>query len=311
MDGYNLIRKLYRCLGEESTSAFLNTDFSYDLLYDAVCLFIARTGAYTSSQTITTIDGTRTYNLNPDFAGLYMKSPQDNRLFLSYTTSDGSVSNMFFKEYDSLYYNNNDYAVTIPSSFTILDVAPLSNVLGSATTTSSLSTTGSGTSVLADTAADFSTVSEGDEVINYTDGSHGIVTAVSTTLTVVLLGGTDNFFTSADKYCIIPQQRMAIYLDPEPDTSDDTFAVPYLVKPVKVYSNYQTYPILDVYSQPIVEYAAFIYKYKDKEPNFGDKWYQNFDRACREANKVYRRVKNKTDFRVNMRKTGYTSGSYR
>lgn len=311
MNGYDLLRKLYRCLGEESTSAFLASDFSYDLLYDAVCTFLSRTGAYTSSQTITSVDGTRTYNLDPEFNGLYMQSPNDNRFFITYTTSAGDKSNIYYKDYESLYYNDNDYEVDIPSNFAIIDASVISNITGSATATGSLSATGSGTSVLTDSAADFSTVSEGDEIINYTDDSHGIVTAVSTTLTVAMLGGTNNFFTSADVYCIIPQQRMAVYLDPEPDVSGDTFVVPYLAKPIKVYSAYQTYPILDIYSQPIVEYAAFMYKYKDREPVFGDKWYQHFDVVCREASNSYRRINNKTTFKVNMKKTGYKSGSHR
>ena len=38
---------------------------------------------------------------------------------------------------------------------------------------------------------------------------------------------------------------------------------------------------------PIVKYAAFVYKYRDMEPNFGDKWYVAFDTTCKQAKQKY------------------------
>jgi hypothetical protein len=309
VDGYNLQRKVRQLLGESSSSLFIETDATYDYLYEAVCEFIRRTAILTGTQTITTVPSQSTFNLNPDFMGLFMVD-NNMRYFIKYTQS-GSDSFLFWKDYSSIVYNNTTTAVDIPFNFSIIDADALDNISGTATSTSVNSFD---LSMLTDLATDLSNVKEGDVVINIADGSHGYVSSVMTSHAVYtsLQSGTNNDWTSGDSYVIIPSQKYALFLNP-PSTGSDTITINYIKRPIPVYSDYEKYQISSSYESVITEYAAFLYKYRDREPSFGDKWFQHFDSVCRQAKQTTNNIKNKTSYRVNLRKMppGFSWGSTR
>jgi hypothetical protein len=56
---------------------------------------------------------------------------------------------------------------------------------------------------------------------------------------------------------------------------------------------------------PIVKYAAFVYKYRDMEPNFGDKWYVAFDTTCKQVKQRYDSSVRKKGWTVNLKRPRY------
>jgi hypothetical protein len=119
-------------------------------------------------------------------------------------------------------------------------------------------------------------------VHNTTDGSHGYVVALSSATAVVtaLFYGTDNDWTNGDAYIINPQHRYEIYLDPPPSTNGHSIYVPYVKRPAPVFSAYRFYTFPSGYDNVLVHYAAWLYKYRDKEPSYGDGFYKYWDYQC-------------------------------
>lgn len=295
VDGKSLIRSLRELLNEDSTSSWLNTRSSYEFLWQAANELVSRTFCLRSTQSITTVANQSGYTLKADFLKLYLKN-DDGEFYIKY--NDGT--NDYFKtykEYSDIIYENNTTSVSIPDNFTIIDDPDIDVQLSS--TVTSVGASVGGRSTLTDAATDLSDVSAGDIVHNLTDGSDGVVTAlitssgasvggwegagVITQLYTALFGGTNNDWTLADSYVIQPQARLKFILDPPPSNSGHTVTVYYIQRPLPVYHDYGVYRIQPQYSSSLVQYAAWLYKYRDKEPNFGDKWFQFFDRTVRHA----------------------------
>jgi hypothetical protein len=173
--------------------------------------------------------------------------------------------------------------VSKPDSFTIVDDNTLdSQATGTCTSAGALS---GGQATLTDSAADFSDVSAGDIIHNTTDGSMGIVLSKtsSTVLVTALFGGTDNDWDSSDAYVIQPQGRLQLKFDPPPSTASHTLTVHYIQRPKPVYSDYGVFRFQPQHMDAIIKYAAFNYKYRDQEPNFGDALYRHWDMQTRRA----------------------------
>lgn len=304
MDGYSLKRRLRQLLNESSTSDYIDTGTSYDFIFDAVVAYVERTGAYTGSQTVTTVAETRTYNLDPQFLSLFQRD-DDNRLFLHLMSGSTKLGTLYFREYGIVLFDYNTSSKVVPDTFSVIEGTAIDNITG---TTSADGADANGEATLTDTSSTtkFANVAVGDKVINSSDSSHGYVVSKTsnTVLICSLLDGTDNDWTSGDSYVIIPQQRYALYLDPPPSTSGYTMTVPYTKRPDPVYSDYRTYPLPKQVELTIVQYAAWLYKYRDREPNFGDAWFKHFDEACRQNSSVLNMSKQRSGFRVNMRKIG-------
>jgi hypothetical protein len=126
-----------------------------------------------------------------------------------------------------------------------------------------------------------------------------------------LFDGTGNDWTTADNYFITPQGRFSIILDPPPASAGDTLTVYYVKRPAPVFSLYRSYSIPIGYKQALVHYAAFMYKYRDQAPNFGDIFYRNFDTAVRQAAGQFNRSLMRRSFRVNLNKIAGEDRSYR
>lgn len=262
--------------------------------------FVRRTQSLKNEQTITTVADQASYTLNADFLQMYLMD-QDNELYIKY--NDGT-SDFFlkFKEYQDIIYENQTSSIPIPDHFTIIDDSVTDTQLSSTTTSAGASSAGEST--LTDSSADFSDVSPGDIAHNTTDGSDGIVLSKtsSTALVTALFGGTDADWTSGDSYVIQPQARLKIVLAAPPSTSSHTITVYYIERPAPVYSDYGIYRIQSQYLQAIVFYAAWLYKYRDEEPNVGDRLFQYFDSEVRKASVTLNAALNRKGYSVGWKK---------
>ena len=309
MDGKTLLYQLRQCLQEGSTSTFLDDRISYDYLYEAASEFVRLTGSLTSTQAITTVSSTSAYNLNADF--FYALNKDDtNDMYVKYNdgTSDTFIP---FREYSATIYSNNTTAQDIPNSWTIQDLRTnITNISSTCTTGASLSL---GEAVLVDSTAPFANVSVGDIIHNISDASDGIVTAKTSTssISTALFGGTKNYWTTSDAYVIVPQGRKQIVVDPLSKTAGHTITIEYIQKPAPVYTPYKMYRFDNTYMPAIVKYAAWMYKYRDREPNFGDQWYKHWDQAVRRAKANEGKVKDRMRFSINFNKRSLYDRSYR
>ena len=312
MDGQSLTRELADILREDpDTSGFIRLQASYDWLYQAAIEITRRTQCLTSSQTITTVGDQRGYTLDADFLWLYLKNHR-NEYFIKY--NDGT--NDYFltwRDYDAIVAGNQTTSVDIPSKFCIIDYSMLTSpITGTATDTGTLSNS---ESTLTDSTAPFANISVGDEVHNTTSDSDGIVLAVTSTsaLLTALFSATSSvdYWATSDAYVIVPQGRKQLYLDPPPLTAGHTITVQFIQKPTPVYSPYRTYRFDNLAKGVLVKYAAWLYKYRDREPNFGDGFYRYFEMECARAVKQSGRTFNRSSFKVNFMKRSFRDRSYR
>lgn len=299
VDGTSILRELRNILNETSTSSFLDTRSSYYYLWLAATELVDRTECLTTTQTITTVASQQAYDLNPDFLRLYMKDTNNN-LFIRY--NDGTTtSTLKFKKYESVYYDNDTSTVSVPDSFATRDDPTKETAeVGTATSVGAAS---AGQCTLTDTAADFTNVAPGDIVNNTTDGASGYVLSKTSTTVIAtaLFDGTGNDWTQSDAYTIQPQGRLQLVIVPTPSTSGHTITVPYVQRPDPVFSNYGIYRFNAQYLMALCFYAAWLYKYRDSDSNFGDKFYQYFDSHVRKANVSSGRGLNKRGINVSFK----------
>ena len=300
MDGKSCLYYLRQLLSELSDSSFLDERTSYEYLWEAAKVFASRTGVLRSTQSITTVADQAAYTLNADFENLYLRDAYSD-FVVKYNDGTNNIWPKW-KPYEEIITEDNTTSVDYPDNFTVFDAPTLSAQISS-TTTSAGAATG-GLCNLTDTASSFSNVEAGDAVHNNTDGSDGyVVSKTSTTVLVVaLFGGTNNDITSGDAYVIQPQGRLQLQLSPPPSTAGRTVTVYYLQKPLPVFSSYGIYRFSEQFMNVIIKYAAWLYKYRDTDPNFGDKWYNMFDMEVRRANKVLNASSKKDNFSVSFRK---------
>jgi hypothetical protein len=299
VDGKDLLRRLRQLLNEDSDSGWMDTQTSYDYLYEAAKELVDRTGCLRTTQSITTVADDDEYDLSPDFMRLYAKN-RDNNFYVR--LNDGSTNHFLtWKDYELIIYDNNTTSVTVPSKFSIIDTAKPSQVTGTATSNGAAS---AGECTLTDSAADFTSVNAGAIVHNTTDSSDGVVLSKtsSTVLVTALFGGSNDDWTSSDAYVIQPQARYQLFLDPPPSTAGYTLTVPYIQQPAPVYSDYGIYRFSDQYKDALVKYAAFLYKYRDKEPDFGDHLFRLWDMSVGRAAHSINRGQRPTNFKVNLKK---------
>lgn len=191
-----------------------------------------------------------------------------------------------------------------PDWFTIRDKQDkMTQVTGTATSTAADS---AGQVTLTDTSAAFITteyVTAGDNIHNTTDSSTGVVLSItSDTALVCALFGGDTDFTENDVYVIQPQSRQEIFFDPPPSTAGYIVRVPFLARPAPVYSDYGIYEFRTHNMEAIIKYAAWLYKYRDSEPDFGDKLFLFWDQAIRQEASSLRPHVRKPRLGVNLKK---------
>jgi hypothetical protein len=298
MEGYTLKRKLRELLSEVTNGTFMNDRTTYDYLYAAVNDFNFRTHYVTGTQTIPISATVSAYNLNPDFVGLALMD-RDNRPYIKWTVG-GSDSFITPRDYASQIQEDSTTTSSIADGFSITNAPQSSNITGKATSDGVIL---NGECLLIDTSADFSTVAIGDYVHNTTDDSNGVVVGIPASgITCALFEGTLNQWTTGDDYIVVPQTRYSIVFTPIP-SAPATATVYYIKAPAPVYSPYQVYSLPFQYDIPIVEYAAFLYKYRDREPDFGDALYKHYDIATRKfAAEMRKGIPEKSGFRCSFKK---------
>jgi hypothetical protein len=300
MDGKELLYQLRQILNEDEDSGFLDTKTSYKYLNDAATEFVRRTNSLKASSTITIVADQKEYTLPSDFLNLYLKN-EENRLYITY--NDGSNNRfLLWRDYEDIIISDNLTSVSIPEGFTVIDDPTLdSRIESTATSTAAAS---NGESTLTDTAADFSDTNAGDIIHNLTDGSDGVVLSKtsSTELVTALFGGTGNDWTTGDSYVIQPQGRLQLVLDPPPSTAGHTITVHYLKRPNPVYSSFTAFRFQPQYMNALVHYAFFLYKYRDREPNFGDAAFRLWERDLRSGGHTLNKSFNRRRVAVNFKK---------
>lgn len=299
MDGFTLLRTLREILDEISGGSALPDRTSYDYLYFAIQDFNFRTHYQTSTQTISVVAGTSSYNLNPDFVSMALMD-RDNRPYIKHTYN-GTDNFLFSRDYQDVVLENSSDTSTVAQSWSITDASQPANKTGTATGNG---TATNGECLLSDSTADFTTVSPGDFIHNTTDSSHGVIVEVPSTTTAkcCLFDGTGNDWTTSDAYVITLQPRYKLVLSPTPSATA-TLTIPYIQKPNPVYSPYRAYKLPFSYMMPIVQFAAFLYKYRDREPDYGDKFFTYYDAFTRKiAAEMRKGVPEKQGIRISFRK---------
>lgn len=299
MDGKSALRSLRILLNEDSNSDFLDTRASYEHIWLASKEFADRSNCLTSTQSITTVANQAQYTLNADFMKMYLRN-SDNNHYVKY--NNGSADQfILFQDKEDAIYQNSTASVEIPSKFYIEDDPNLDSQISS--TATAAGTSSGGVCTLTDSTAPFADVSVGDIVHNITDGSDGYVVSKTSTsvLITALFDGTNNDWTNADAYIIQPQGRLRLVFNPPPSTSGHTVTVYYVQKPSPVFSDYYVYRFQEQYMFGIINFAAFLYKYKDRIPNFGDKFYAIFENAVRKASNTLNQSFLRQGFKVNLK----------
>jgi hypothetical protein len=299
MDGKTLSVELRQMLSEISTSTWLDDKSTYDYLYEAAMVTADRTNCFTTSTAITTVASDKDYLLPPDFLKLYLTS-DDGKFYVRYY--DGTAYYwLYWSPYEEIILGNNTTSVVIPSRFTIRDAAQQTRITG---TTTSAGSDADQECTLTDSTAPFAstTVYPGDTVYNSTDGSNGIVVAYTSTTALVtaLYNGTDNDWTSSDAYTITPQGRFELVLDPPPSTAGHIITVCYVQRPAPVYSSKRAYWFAPGYKRPLLNYAAWLYKYRDSQPNYGDAYYKYWDLSVKRLATTLNQAMRRTRLKVNL-----------
>lgn len=286
MDGKDLLRRHKQLLNIKSTDTDYDERTGYDYLYAAAKQWVLETECLTSYQTITTVANTAIYTLNGDYLSMYLK--HNDRYYLKYY--DGtSYYFLYFKPYEQVIFDNDTTAVSVPGYFTITD-DPTLDTLISDDADNAADDTGGKTVLTMDTEV-FGDVTAGDTIHNTDDVSDGIVTKVTSTkiIEICLFGGTDNEIDTSDSFLIQPRKRFLLQFDPPCSTASHTVTFYYLRQPRPVYSDYDVYEIAYEYPDALCKYAAWLYKYRDQEPQFGDAFFKYWDMQI----KNYRRLTNK------------------
>lgn len=295
-----MLYQVGQLLNESGASGLLDTRSSYTYINQAATEIVSRALCLGTTQSISTVANQSTYNLNADFLKLYLMT-KSKEFYIKY--NDGSTDSFIkWGDYENIIWQNNTTSVPIPSRFSIIDNPTLSASLsGTCTTLGALT---NNESVLTDSAANFTNVSAGDIIHNTTDGSDGVVLAntSNTVLATALFGGTTNRWNVSDAYTIQPQGRLQLVLDQPPSNTGNTITVYYQQRPNPVYADLRTFRFNTQYFPPLIKYAAFLYKYKDRAPNFGDHLYILFDKEVRAISSNINFALNRTTFGLNYKK---------
>jgi len=308
MDGTELRNRLQALLDEEVGASFIDTKTAYDFLNEGAEEVARQTNILVGTQSITTVADQTNYSLNADYLALYLKD-KNNQFFIKY--NDGTTNHFIPEDvFSDITITDNTDSVLIPSRFTIVYDPSEDSTLTGATTSAGALNSDNGESVCNNSAAPFGNVSAGDTIHNTTDDTTGVVTEVTSTSALVTAmypndphsaATEDQNWDSSDTYYVQTQGRYNLVLDPPPSTAGHTITLYYVQKPSPVYSHFNTFKFPRQLNLAVVKYAAWLYKYKDREPNFGDQWYVRADNEMRKGKRMTDRALNKQKIRVNMR----------
>lgn len=214
----------------------------YECLDAAAAIFLRETRILHTSIDLTTVAGQQDYDLPPDFIDLYMADAAARFFIKYYDASNYSWPPCV--SYEEIFRENKTDSQDIPNRFCIRDKDDVEAAVTGKTTSADAASRGQCT--LTDTAQTFTTTQRvwpRDIVHNETDGSDGVVLAVTdaTHLVTALFGGKNNAWGSGDAYRIQPAVERELYLDAPSTTAGHTMTVPYVCMPTPVYSEYASW----------------------------------------------------------------------
>jgi hypothetical protein len=91
---------------------------------------------------------------------------------------------------------------------------------------------------------------------------------------------------------ILPRRRYQLILDAPITATHGMITVPYLQQPVPVYSDYGFYSLPMMGDQAIINYAAWLIAYRDKDVSYGDRFYMNWERLVTDSVITFNRTTN-------------------
>jgi len=276
---------------------------SFDNLWEAAKSFSMDTKLYHTNQSITTIANQASYAIAPDYIEILTDNGEGKKT-IKYADSTTFIGWPTWIPYSQLLTNNNTTGITYPNNFSLADSIPKTQITGTALATSA---DVNGESTLS--GAGFANVYPGDSVINTTSGYIGrVVSRVSATSLITAMfdinttGSPKIGWTLGNTYIVIPQSGYDLVLDPSPSTSGHIITLYYYARPSPVYSDSRSYSFATGYEEALIKYAVWLYKYRDKQPNFGDAMYRFYDAQVRRARTQHRLAAGVKTFQVSFKK---------
>lgn len=268
MTGKQLIERLRVLAALPKGSEVLDEFHAYHFIWEAATEFVRKTHCATKSQSITTVADQSAYTLGADYMHLWFKN--EGGEYIQHYNDGSETYELTLKSYAEELEDDDDTSVSVPGEFCIVDKSSLLDAIsGSAT---SAGTESDGECTLTNSGETFVTkeAAAGDPVHNKSDKSFGVVLSVTSENAVVtaLFEGGNDYWSSGDDYVVRPQMRYQVKLDPPPSTAGHTVTFYYIPRPAPVFSSYKIYreiPSAHVHILPY--YAAWLLKYKDKEPS--------------------------------------------
>ena len=276
MDGLTMLTTLQGILNEESISGFLNTFLSYEFLDKAASDYVRETrGISKTPITITTTEDSQEYDLPPDFLHLKVRDSYKRHIARYYDNVNDQYHWPYLKSFDYLYLANRANitgSANTPDYFAITDADLESQITGTAQDGSgSLS---GGECTLVGTTDAFTNVHARDRVHDTTNTYHGIVLQVvdDETLKIALFSdGEPVAIESGSSFLIQPAEHQKMVLSDPSETAGHTIEIPYYGLQNPVFGSYRIWPFPSTACFAICKKAAFDYKYRDREPDFGDR----------------------------------------
>jgi hypothetical protein len=314
MDGKTLAEDVRKLLLESDSSTFINDKVTYDFLYEAALHLNGELQWVTDTYNTTTVANQKDYILPVDFQELYAVDDM-NRKYIYMNTGTDTVNQMvMYRDDDKMIHDVlPNQTKTYADFFNIRPDTTILQAFYYGSTATATHTAWQNTSVLEDSSGYLANAQVGDTIHNTTRDTDGYVIFVtdSTHIVTALFGTGNTYWTSGDAYILKPQHRLTLHLEPYPTTSGVQIYVPYVKAPYPVYCPVHSYPFPETFRFALVKYAAWLYKYLDREPNYGDMWYKYFDENIRKFKRINNRVKERSSFRVNFNKRSLTDRSWR
>jgi len=278
MNAYSIISKVYSLINEPSTSALLDESTTYELLNTALKDFAKRTQLYVKKSSINVQTGVSSYDLPNDFLKFFAKSEDDYALPSIYYNNN-RITYIDYSTYLSLDRNR---TAKIPTNYTLNFSHPNSMITG---TTASPSTVVNGEVLLIDNSRTFdpsligSTVHVTHNSVTY----NGYVIDYQSHISLIIATIPSTNISTSDRYVISPPPTNVITFYPTPSSSF-TLPIYYIPSPPPVYSPYRPIPLPNDMLIPIACFICWLYKYKDREPAYGDKYFAIYETAVRRYN---------------------------
>ena len=275
MDAQTIISKVYSLINEADSSTFIDEATTYELLNAALREVVRRTQLFIKQSTINILAGQASYTLSYDFLKFFARSTDDYAEPVIYYKNN-KISYIDYGTYLGL-----DKSVTakIPTNYTLNFNFPRSAIRGLA---SSNATPTNGEVRLTDIAQSFKESIVGGTVHLTHAGTtyNGYIVEYVSPTTLIIATQPSIPITVGDGYVISPPPTNMITFYPTPSEDFDLDIYYYHTLP-PIYSPYRSIPIPQDLLIPVACYICWLYKYKDREPAYGDKYFMIFEAGIR------------------------------